>query len=136
MAASNPGQVELYYAAHIGGEDVEGLAAFIFGRAALFATAERGSGARQMARAMKAAVSQLADTLEHALSLSEPEDERYRLVRRAQVVSAWNALWALASPWQGDDDYDGARWRHVKYWDASHEREIIDVLGEARQSGR
>lgn len=87
---------------------------------------------------MRTALLQLVSTLQHALSLSEADRESNQLQLGLQIGMAWNALWALVSPWQWHDEYDHERWRHVKYWDAGqeagYESLLTDIVSDGRQS--
>ncbi|WKK22263.1 hypothetical protein QZH56_26205 [Streptomyces olivoreticuli] len=108
----------LRYAEDISLADVERLDSFLTARTARLAGAERGSDERQLARAVRQTTLHLVTTLRHSLSCSGPDNEAQSMLR-LQLRVSWNALWALVSPWQWHDEYDQARWRPVKYWDAS-----------------
>ncbi|WP_426570358.1 hypothetical protein [Streptomyces canus] len=125
----------LYYAQDIITDDVEGLESFLMARTAGLARAERGSDERQTARALRAAMVVLVGTLQHSLMLAEPVARADPVLHR-QITVSWNALVATASPWQGRDDYDGERWRPVKYWDADHESEVEGLLSAAFRANR
>lgn len=125
----------LYYAQDIVTDDIEGLESCLMARTAGFARAERGSDERQTARALRAAMVVLVGTLHHLLTLTEPADRADPVLQR-KITLSWNALVAMASPWQWRDDYDGERWRPVKYWDAAHESEIASLLSAAFRAKR
>ncbi|MFC4517601.1 hypothetical protein [Streptomyces ehimensis] len=107
----------LRYAKDIRIEDIERLESFINARTERLRHAERGSDERQLARAVRAAMTHLTITIQNDVTYLM-SDNGSQVVHKELVVS-WNALWALVSPWQYHDDYDLARWRPVKHWDAT-----------------
>jgi hypothetical protein len=114
------------YAEDVTIDDVRRIDSFLRARIARLSRAERGSDERQAARAVKGALLLLVGTLEHALPLARAA-ARNGIVEdslRLQISMGWNALWSLVSPWQESAEYDHGRWRHVKYWNADHERAL------------
>lgn len=120
----------LRYAEDVGITDVDRIESFLMARTARLAGAERGSDERQTARAIRNATLHLVTTLRHSLAFAGHENEAQSMLQ-TQLRVSWNALWALASPWQWHDKYDQARWRPVKYWDKRHEEEIASLLSDA-----
>ncbi|MFF6779002.1 hypothetical protein ACFY8W_36385 [Streptomyces sp. NPDC012637] len=113
----------LIYAKDITIGDVTAINSFLSERIAQPASAQRGSDERQVARSVRAALMHVIGILQHSLPLSKEEvaDADSGRALRLQVVSAWNTLWALTSPWQRHEEYNLERWRHVKYWDPEEE---------------
>ncbi|MDX3244778.1 hypothetical protein [Streptomyces sp. ME18-1-4] len=130
MGTLEPGGQVLVYANRINVSDVEVIGTFVTERIARSVRAERGSDERQVARSVKAALLHVVGILQHALPLSREEDgdADSRKFLHLQIMTAWNTLWALASPWQWHENYDHERWRHVKYWDAEQEAEQQSLL--------
>ncbi|MEU1312269.1 hypothetical protein ABZ419_25730 [Streptomyces cinnamoneus] len=120
----------LYYGKEIEIADAERIESFLTARTARLARADRGSDERQVARSVRSAAVHLVTTLQHSLSYAGPDNDAPTKVR-VEISVSWNALWALANPWQWHDEYDHDRWRPVKYWDASHRVEIENILSDA-----
>lgn len=116
------------YAEDVTLRDVEAMQSFLVARAAPLAAAERGSVEREMSRGVEVAALQLVGTLQHSLSLVESESEVVRIQLRRQIISSWNLLWALVSPWQLHDEFDRTRWRYVKYWNAGDQMKVEALL--------
>ncbi|MFF4104034.1 hypothetical protein [Streptomyces sp. NPDC001903] len=131
MSLSN--RKPLRYGEGVAIADVEGVQSFLVARTDSLFRAHRGSVERHVVRGVRVALLQLVGTLQHSLSFldSESLSEVERLQLRLQITLSWNALWALVSPWQWHDDYDHERWRHVKYWNVSHEVEIENLLADS-----
>ncbi|MFI5830809.1 hypothetical protein ACIA6C_26780 [Streptomyces sp. NPDC051578] len=110
-------------------DDVTRLESFLMARTARLAQAERGTDERQMVRAVRTTLHHLVVTLQHSLPFADGGNEAQPLIR-LQVDVSWNALWALASPWQWHEEYDQERWRSVKYWNENQKEEF-----EARLAG-
>ncbi|MEV7833473.1 hypothetical protein AB0P12_23040 [Streptomyces subrutilus] len=128
----------LHYGRDITLEDVTRLEAFLKGRTARLAQAERGTDERQMARAIRTTLHHLVATLQHSLSFSNVGNEAQPLAR-LRVHMSWNALWALVSSWQWHEEYDQERWRSVKYWDEGQKEEfenrLADEFSKIRRQG-
>jgi hypothetical protein len=123
----------LIYGEDITLDDVAKIGAFLAVRLSKSARAERGSDERQVARSLRAAKTHLVGELEHGLKFANSAKVSFDLLEglRVQIRSAWNALWAMSSPWQSHPDYDAQRWRHVKFWDADDEVHRQALLTEA-----
>lgn len=132
VGASVPEGSQLIYGEDITLDDVAKIDAFLSARLSKSARAERGSDERQMARSLRAVKSHLVVELEHGLKFANSPKKSVDLLEslRAQIRSAWNALWAMSSPWQSRSDYDTHRWRHVKFWDGEDEVHRQALLAE------
>ncbi|MFF0553842.1 hypothetical protein ACFYUL_33305 [Streptomyces sp. NPDC004311] len=119
----------LRYGCDITLDDVASVESFLKARTMQFSQASRGSGERQMARAVRGALHHLVVTLRHFLPYSDNGGEAQSLAR-LQVHISWNALWALVSSWQWHEDYDQERWCAVKYWDSGQKAEFERRLTE------
>lgn len=133
MDQSNPGKRPLAYAAEITVDDVRALDSFIRRRITEASSASRGSHERQLSRSIKGVLLLTVGTLENVLPLDvhaqkglAPQKTPY-----SEIRVAWNALWSLSAPWQGHEEYDQKRWRHVKYWNTDHECSILDQLPQS-----
>jgi hypothetical protein len=133
MNAPAPEGSQLIYGEDITLNDVAKINAFLAERTSRSAKAERGSDERQVARSLRAAQSHLVSELEHGLKFANSPKASFDLLEglRVQIRSAWNALWAMSSPWQSHPDYDAQRWQHVKFWNADDEVHRQALLAEA-----
>ncbi|MEU8434097.1 hypothetical protein AB0F18_14450 [Streptomyces sp. NPDC029216] len=119
-----PGSSALIYVEDVTPADVEGLEVFLRARVARSAAAERGSDKRQVARSVGSALDVLAGNLTHWLQYDPDALTPQEAANvRGMIRTGWSALTALASPWAGHADYDRARWRSAKNWDAGEAAE-------------
>ncbi|MFF2385798.1 hypothetical protein [Streptomyces sp. NPDC058108] len=132
MNAPVPEASQLIYGEDITLNDVAKINAFLAERASRSVKAERGSDERQVARSLRAVQSHLVNELEHGLQFTNLPKVSFDLLEglQVQIRSAWNALWAMSSPWQSHPGYDAQRWRHVKFWNADDEVHRQALLAE------
>ncbi|GAB2699193.1 hypothetical protein GCM10010442_16250 [Kitasatospora kifunensis] len=132
---SESGRDSLVYAEQITVADIEAINSFLVEQTSRLASSERGSDERHVSRSVRAALLYLVGTMVHAVPhcVGEGVDVDVQRALRLQVETGWNTLWALVSPWKWHNEFDGERWRHVKYWNAAQEAEMESRLGRDRE---